>query len=72
MTMLDSRSFALTGLDCAPGALVGYGRAGPFCSSSIGSVTVDDTGDAGYYTSMVLDASGNPVISYYDDTNGDL
>jgi hypothetical protein len=70
---LDSTAFARRGAVCPPGeTLVGYDRSGPLCSSRVGSVTVDSAGNVGWYTSMVLDASGFPVIAYHDGTNGDL
>jgi hypothetical protein len=42
------------------------------CSSGNSIVTVDNTGDVGRFTSLVLNSSGYPVISYYDVTNGNL
>jgi hypothetical protein len=36
------------------------------------SETVDSAGDKGKHTSLALDSSGNPCISYFDDTNNAL
>ncbi|MCE7985038.1 MAG: hypothetical protein DYG89_28015 [Caldilinea sp. CFX5] len=42
------------------------------CSSGNTIRVVDSSGAVGGYNSLALDSSGNPVISYFDFTNGDL
>jgi len=42
------------------------------CSTANTIVIVDSTGSVGVETSLALNGSGNPVISYFDSTNQDL
>jgi hypothetical protein len=40
----------------------------PGCSDAT-LVVLDAEGDTGEWTSIALDAGGNPVVAYFDDTN---
>jgi hypothetical protein len=44
----------------------------PTCTSGNVSQTVDSAGIVGEFSSLALDSSDNPVISYYDNSNDNL
>ncbi|MFV2039633.1 MAG: hypothetical protein ACC660_05275, partial [Acidimicrobiales bacterium] len=61
---------ALAGLVAVLASVGSMAGAGPLGPDVIAAP--DARGAVGPFTSMVLDNSGNPIISYYDDSNDDL
>ena len=59
--------YKLTGYD-----LQAFKCSNTSCSSGGTAYTLDNAGDVGQFTSIAIGADNNPIISYYDFTNGDL
>jgi len=66
----------LGGLSCTPDQVARWNGASWECVTITvdfnQNITVDNAGDVGKYSSIAIRTNGKPVISYYDETNGDL
>ena len=58
--------------DFPDGALIVTHCGNIFCSAGNTLTTVDTLNSVGLYTSIAIGTDGNPVVSYYDQTNDDL
>lgn len=71
--MLDSNQKPVVSyLDAANGKLKVVHCGNTICTSGNSITSIADNGVAGYYSSLSLDASDIPTISYYDLTNQNL
>ena len=62
VSYIDSAKSALRVLHCGNST----------CSAGSTIARIDSSGEDGYHTSLVLDGSGSPIVSYYNLTQGDL
>jgi hypothetical protein len=70
---LDAQGYPVVSYYSAGGANLRVLQCGDEnCSFGNVAVTADSEGDVGQYSSLILDSSGNPVVSYYDATNARL
>ena len=58
--------------DATAGALKVAACTNTTCTGVSTITTVDNTNDVGQYSSITIGADGNPIISYFDNTAGDL
>lgn len=63
---------AVSYLDLTNGKLKVLRCGNTTCSAGNSVTSVNGSGIAGYFSSLALDASDKPVVSYYNRTNGDL
>jgi hypothetical protein len=42
------------------------------CTSGNTTLSLDTAGTVGRHTSLAIGTDGRPLVSYYDETNGDL
>jgi len=64
----DLKVVACSNTSCQPG----IGSSTYVVGGSFTIQTVDSSGDVGMYTSIAVQSNNNPVIAYYDVTNGKL
>jgi hypothetical protein len=62
VSYIDSGKSALRVLHCG----------NPTCTAANTIARMDSSGEEGFHTSLALDAAGNPVVSYYHLTAGEL